>query len=751
MMGDQVANPRQLWAILAPLAAMAGLIFYMRRRRNPDEHDTVKRVVKEVNQAEKEIQPVAAPSQPVVVEEEEEPLIEKQVIEPVTIQQDVETEQAAEADVIEAEVVEETVAEVVEAEKNEGKVVEVMEAEDIPVVLVEEEKEIEQVEVASSSPEVDDELQEEEGALSSEPVMVVLEEEHDSGMITMDQPLEESIQAAVDCAPLVEPSVEQELEELEPVVVVEEEEVMIEDEVKEELQVAPLQAIIDTGSSGTLSAITTATSRFRTESERAECEDWTNSPKPKKETPKLELKPATTRQAKRDSAKKVKGGYARRLADSDRQKQQLDDRESTTTSPDSAKDLAMTTLAKGEKQTSGTKKKTRPKKRSGRKAKSAAQGQSTTTTDNMTNSDSTTKVNNDQSEITSSDSGTATDDQDTYLEIEGFPTHRIGALIGKSGASIKKLQQDSKCKIVVKTSSFDTKQQTISIEGRVKNIHKALGMLNKRFPELNLAFTDTSNLNAFYDQSATAATTAPASPDEQYNYDEFFMGSVNNNSLQVELAEAVDVEVRVTTIGPSFPEVWLQPFTHPTHAKFDRLETSMNEFYSTDKDKSVLTTYLPIGDMAVCLHHAADETSGQEMPGWYRVQIIQYPDDHNVVIMYTDFGGYATVPLEMVRKLMPDFFPLYSGVPFQAVCATIHDVHPPNVDKKNADYITAAHVYLQDVISKAAPNSMRAYVHFFDAQMNTPQVSLKYRNELNEEVDVNQLLREKFQSWGETV
>ena len=43
-------------------------------------------------------------------------------------------------------------------------------------------------------------------------------------------------------------------------------------------------------------------------------------------------------------------------------------------------------------------------------------------------------------------------------------------------------------------------------------------------------------------------------------------------SLQVELAEAVDVEVRVTTIGPSFPEVWLQPFTHPTHSKFSRLE-----------------------------------------------------------------------------------------------------------------------------------------------------------------------------------
>ena len=92
----------------------------------------------------------------------------------------------------------------------------------------------------------------------------------------------------------------------------------------------------------------------------------------------------------------------------------------------------------------------------------------------------------------------------------------------------------------------------------------------------------------------------------------------------------------------------------------------MNEFYSKDKERSMLTTYLPIGDVAVCLYHTADETSGQEMPGWYRVQvrffkhliislfykIIQYPDNHNVVVMFTDFGGYATVSLEMVHKMM---------------------------------------------------------------------------------------------------
>lgn len=104
-------------------------------------------------------------------------------------------------------------------------------------------------------------------------------------------------------------------------------------------------------------------------------------------------------------------------------------------------------------------------------------------------------------------------------------------------------------------------------------------MLKKRFPELNLGFTDTSNLNGFLEQPAT-------SPDEPYNYEEFFMGSVNNNvrgffisvginfcqALQVELVEGVDVEVRVTTIGPCFPEIWVQPFTHPSHSKFSRLE-----------------------------------------------------------------------------------------------------------------------------------------------------------------------------------
>ena len=94
----------------------------------------------------------------------------------------------------------------------------------------------------------------------------------------------------------------------------------------------------------------------------------------------------------------------------------------------------------------------------------------------------------------------------------------------------------------------------------------------------------------------------------------------------------------------------------------------MSDFYSMDKTESILTNYLMIGDFAVCLHHAPDEITGQELPKWYRIQviqtflektylelyfqIIQYPDDNHATVLYVDFGGYATVPIEMIRKLV---------------------------------------------------------------------------------------------------
>lgn len=34
------------------------------------------------------------------------------------------------------------------------------------------------------------------------------------------------------------------------------------------------------------------------------------------------------------------------------------------------------------------------------------------------------------------------------------------------------------------------------------------------------------------------------------------------------------------------------------------------------------------------------------------VQILQYPDDHTAEVLFCDFGGQASVPLEMLRQIM---------------------------------------------------------------------------------------------------
>jgi hypothetical protein len=119
----------------------------------------------------------------------------------------------------------------------------------------------------------------------------------------------------------------------------------------------------------------------------------------------------------------------------------------------------------------------------------------------------------------------------------------------------------------------------------------------------------------------------------------------------VELVEGIPIEVRVTAMT-SPGTVWLQPFTHPTHEHLARLEARMSDFYTRDNQESLLTYYLEMGDFAVCFHHAPDEITGQELGKWYRVQIIQYPDDMHTCVLFLDFGGYATVPIEMIRKLM---------------------------------------------------------------------------------------------------
>ena len=77
----------------------------------------------------------------------------------------------------------------------------------------------------------------------------------------------------------------------------------------------------------------------------------------------------------------------------------------------------------------------------------------------------------------------------------------VGALIGRSGKNIKTIQDQSKCKVLVKEYPVDGGGQYIAIEGKTlevvhnsqriigtsRNILKAVKILKERFPDVNFS------------------------------------------------------------------------------------------------------------------------------------------------------------------------------------------------------------------------------------------------------------------------
>ena len=129
----------------------------------------------------------------------------------------------------------------------------------------------------------------------------------------------------------------------------------------------------------------------------------------------------------------------------------------------------------------------------------------------------------------------------------------IGALIGKNGSNIKKLQTDSQCKIIVKNYPVESGEQYVSIEGIMiaqknygknflylgtgKNVRKAVSILKKKFPDLNLADVNNPAQSESYPEIPQVGDTNFANNiiilfqdyNEPYNYNEYWPGSVNNN------------------------------------------------------------------------------------------------------------------------------------------------------------------------------------------------------------------------------
>lgn len=770
---------RQIWAILAPLAALAGLAFLHYRRKGGVENEG-KSIKKAIMAVESNIEEES-------ISDENEELLHEDVEYEEALRtcegDDADHPEEADSGFRTGENFEPKLEEVNEVEQESQKITEEKtenvkveedlkpvitkitinkKIEDVETVEVKEEKAVKTIGEDKVIEEVldEDSTEMEIVEIQSSPAVLQSLDENES-VATETTYVEEKTNAEEIELESLESALEKLNEKSFEIIDSTESTNQMEERVSEmtELEIEPMTTIEEQTEPSTFNSGTTGgalMSRTRTESEvvREDCSDWANSPCMKlkntpvdsplaarkvKDTPVSSVpedgppeKKKGTRQRPSEIKSKPRKSFRGRIADSIED----EDRESTTTSPDSAKDGALVNGASsGTASSSGKRKKQRSRKTADKRAKNGAKRNHKSSAESSKGKTDSTGIND-----TSSDSGTHTDDNtETYVEISGFPTQLIGALIGKNGSNIKKLQTDSQCKIIVKNYPVESGEQYVSIEGTGKNVRKAVSILKKKFPDLNLADVNNPAQSESYPE-------IPQDYNEPYNYNEYWPGSVNNNILQVDLAEGVPVEVRVTAYSPEFPSLWLQPYTHPSHEKFPRLEANMSDFYSMDKTESILTNYLMIGDFAVCLHHAPDEITGQELPKWYRIQIIQYPDDNHVTVLYVDFGGYATVPIEMIRKLVPKFHPTFSQCLFQAICVTLDDVIP--VENATSEYITEAGVYLHDIIAKAPQNSIEATVnpdavHNPTIDPNVPRVVLKYRNELGEQISINDILKDK--------
>lgn len=692
-MSEKQNNFVKLWAVVAPLAALAGLYYvHSRRRRDDDEYiaPSIKEVAKRVDppQSTKKAKIVPtvsaaasssekpAPQHSEVIEQSEDanrPRVDSGIstmdshVPVITPQETIEECTSAQLEESKELLVEE---EIITVSKEEVCV------NSAPAVLVSSQ------ETQNNKDKIlEDNVREEEVVVEEK-----VEVEAANGQCSSEKSYEiiEDADVNDDEEEISRESLEFEIDTKEPLTNV--------------TEVEEVSSEIATGVSGNATAIPkhiTSERRTRTESENRDWDNWADSPTMKvKNTTTVVKENGCAKSSKstpsRNSDKKSKNGSTGGNAKKGRNlKKVLEtsneniNRDSTT--PDSAKESDVT--------------KSKKKRRNGKKKK--------------TTSTSTTKSS---VKASSSDSGTATDDNiERYMEISGFPASMVGALIGRSGKNIKTIQDQSKCKVLVKEYPVDGGGQYIAIEGTSRNILRAVKILKERFPDVNFS----------QELLEETLSNSPVVPQEEPVYDDYFFDysatyeGPTNNEGQVELVRGVQVEVRVTSLGPNFNEVWLQPYTHPSHEKFYSFETTMCDFYNADESVSVIppSQYLPFGSYAAVLHHTTDEFTGKEVGKWYRVQIYQYTDDFNAVVLYLDFGNYASVPTEMIRQLMPEFHPHECGVPFQVVHAQLEGVENPT------DSVMGPIVY--DIIRKSPQNSIVAEVTGYD-ELAKPLVKLMY-------------------------
>ncbi|KAK6475596.1 A-kinase anchor protein 1 [Huso huso] len=289
----------------------------------------------------------------------------------------------------------------------------------------------------------------------------------------------------------------------------------------------------------------------------------------------------------------------------------------------------------------------------------------------------------------------------TIWEIE-VPKHLVGRLIGKQGRYVSFLKQNSGAKIYISTLPYTQEFQICHIEGSQPQVDKALGLIGKKFKELDL-----TNLYA----PPPLPLTLPSLPMTSW----------------LLLPDGVTVEVIVVNIVTA-GHMFVQQSTHPTYHALHSLDQQMLLCYSRP---GVPTLPSPVEVGVIC---AAPAVEG----AWWRAQVINfYKDSSEVEIRYVDYGGYERVKIDALRQIRSDFVTL----PFQGAEVLLDNVVPlPGEDRFPSEADSA----LEEMTRGAA---LLAQVTNYDSNSGLPLIQL-WNMAGDELVSVSRVLVERgFGSW----
>uniref|UniRef100_W5MB79 A kinase (PRKA) anchor protein 1b n=1 Tax=Lepisosteus oculatus TaxID=7918 RepID=W5MB79_LEPOC len=266
----------------------------------------------------------------------------------------------------------------------------------------------------------------------------------------------------------------------------------------------------------------------------------------------------------------------------------------------------------------------------------------------------------------------------TIWEIE-VPKHLVGRLIGKQGRYVSFLKQSSGAKIYISTLPYTQEFQICHIEGTQQQVDKALGLIGKKFKDLDL-----TNLYA----PPPLPLTLPSLPITSW----------------LMLPSGVTVEVIVVNIV-SAGHMFVQQHTHPTYHALRSLDQQMFLCYS---QPGIPTLPSPVEVGVIC---AAPAVEG----AWWRAQVIAfYKDSNEVEIRYVDYGGYERVKIDLLRQIRSDFVTL----PFQGAEVLLDNIAPlPGEDR----FSTEADSALEEMTRGVA---LLAQVTNYDSSTGLPLIQL---------------------------